>query len=434
MTLRILLTLLLAVPTLRAQNLLTLEDAVAVGLENNYSIRIARNDAEIAENNTMRGSAGFLPTLDAVGNWSLARSEQETNSPFSFGNSNTRNAAAQLELNWTLFDGFRMFAENNRYNELARLGEARSRGNIENTVVSIVASYMSVVQQARILDALRHVLGISRTRFEKEKVRNELGGSAMDFLNARIAYNSDSSAVLEQELQLLIAQQDLNILLGRDPDTPFDVQREITLPDLPSNREELLARARRRNAELRISQQNLRVAESSVTSARSTFFPRLNLFANYGYSDRLTGTDDSERFSGDISTQSTDATVGLSLSFNLFNGFRNSTDMENAVLARRSAEAALDEARLRLDARISRQLRSLDIRMQALELETSSLESAEDGLALQIERYDSGSATSLEFRDAQLQYVRAETAYIVALFQARIAALELQRLTGDLQL
>ncbi|MDT8323431.1 MAG: TolC family protein [Bacteroidota bacterium] len=428
----ILLTLLFA-PAVPAQQLLRLEDAIAIGLENNHRIIIARNSAAIAENNNARGSAGFLPTLDASGSWSLAHSEQETNSPFSFGNSDTRTASAQLALNWTLFDGFRMFAENARYSELARLGETQTRNTIEQTVVGIVAAYMRAVQETRLLDALSRVLNISRMRYEKEAVRRELGGSASDYYNARIAFNNDSSAFLTQRLQLRVARQDLNLLLGRDIDVAFDVTRDIDLPAPPDDVEVIAERARARNAELTVMRQNLRVAETNVSSSRSTFFPRLNFFASYGYSDRLTGTSD-ERFSGDISTQSADASVGLSFSFNLFNGFRNSTDVQNAQLEQRSAATAVEEAEYRLEALLREQVQTLETRLQAASLVANSLEAASSNLALQVERYETGTVTSLEFRDAQLQFVRAETAYIVALFQARIAALELQRLTGDIRL
>ena len=50
-----------------AQDVLTPQDAVKIALENNYSIKIAKNDKDIAENNSTVGNAGFLPTVDASG-------------------------------------------------------------------------------------------------------------------------------------------------------------------------------------------------------------------------------------------------------------------------------------------------------------------------------------------------------------------------------
>ncbi len=433
-TLLILSLLLTWTSALHAQQPLTLEDAIDIGLERNHRIRIARSDAEIARNNTTRGTANFLPTLDATGSYSFSRSEQETNSPFSFGNSNTRNASAQLALNWTLFDGFRMFVDRERYDELAILGDAQARSSIERTVVSIAAAYFRLVQQIRLLETIEETSDISRMRYEKERVRRELGGSVSDYLNARIAYHNDSAAVLEQRLQLTVARKDLNLLLGRSPSAPLTVVRDISLPALPYSDERMLEMARERNADLITARQGLRVAESATALSRSSFYPRVNLFANYGYSDRLVGTEQSERFSGDILTQSTDANVGLSLSFNLFNGFRNATDVQNAQIETRIAEITLDEAERQLEGTLLERRAALRTRLDAVAIEESNLEAARQNLALQIERFETGTVTSLEFRDAQVQFVRAETAYIVSLFEARLAILELQRLIGDIRL
>ena len=433
-TLHILVVFLSSAAVLHAQPLLTLEDAIDIGLEENHQIRIAHRDAEIARNNTTRGTANFLPTLDASGSYSFSRSEQETNSPFSFGNSNTRNASAQLALNWTLFDGFRMFVDRQRYDELAVLGEARARNSIERTVVSIAAAYFRVVQQTRLLEIIEKTLDISRMRYDKERVRRELGGSASDYLQARIAYHNDSSSVLEQRLQLTIARKDLNLLLGRAPAAPLVVTREITLPPLPYSDERMLEMARERNADLITARQGLRVAESSTALSRSSFYPRVSLFATYGYSDRLVGTEQSERFSNDILTQSTDASVGLSLSFNLFNGFRNATDVQNAEIENRIAEITLDEAERQLEGTLLERREALRTRLDAVAIEELNLEAARQNLTLQIERFRTGTVTSLEFRDAQVQFVRAETAWIVSLFEARLAILELQRLIGDIRL
>ena len=123
------------------QNILTAEDAVKIGLKNNYDIQIAKNNREIAQNNSGFGTAGFLPTLNATGAYAVSNSEQDTDSPFSFGDTDNRTANAQITLNWTLFDGFKMFIDNLKYNELQKLGEYQSRNAIENSVIGILRAY-----------------------------------------------------------------------------------------------------------------------------------------------------------------------------------------------------------------------------------------------------------------------------------------------------
>ncbi|MCZ7555324.1 MAG: TolC family protein [Bacteroidia bacterium] len=411
---------------------MTLEDAVAIGLENNYSIRIARNSADIAMNTATFGTSALLPTLDASASGSLLDSRQQTNSPFSFGDSETRSMTAQLSLNWTLFDGFRMFADRNRYHALARLGEEQARAGIEAAVTSIARAYFSLVQQQQLELVLRRSLEISAVRLEKERVRRELGGSLTTLLTAEVAYASDSLELLQQQLAVDIARQELNLNLGRPADTPCEVTSVIDVRGTDKERDELFRLARERNAALRIASGNLTVAQEDVTASRSGFLPRLGLFATWGYSDRLVASS-SERFSQDITTQSADATVGLNLSLNLFNGLRNSTELQNAELVRENRRLLLEEARLRVDADLRAQLLTLDARLEATRLSERNLDAARRSLDLHLERYNTGVISSLEFRDAQLQYVRAEAANITARYLARVALIDVQRTTGDLR-
>ena len=219
--------------SINAQDILTAEDAIKIGLKNNYDIQIARNTAEIARNNAGLGTAGFLPTLDALGNYRHSSSEQETNSPIGFGNSTSQNLSGSIALNWTLFDGFQMFANRSRFNELAKLGEYQARYQIENTVVGILAAYFNLVQQEQLLDVAKNSRDVSETRLNKAKVRRDLGGtSATDLLNAQVSFYNDVATILNQELQVTIARKNLNILLGRDPAIPIAVEKEIAISDV----------------------------------------------------------------------------------------------------------------------------------------------------------------------------------------------------------
>jgi outer membrane protein TolC len=102
---------------------MTVEDAIKLGLKNNYAIQIARNTAEIADNNKGKGVAGFLPVIDTNSDFRYDNTNENTGSPASFGDAVTRTSDSYLSLTWTLFDGFRMFADKKRYDELAMSGE-----------------------------------------------------------------------------------------------------------------------------------------------------------------------------------------------------------------------------------------------------------------------------------------------------------------------
>lgn len=420
--------------SLQAEMRLTPAEAVKLGLENNYDILIARNEAEIARKNRGKGTAGFLPTLDATGSYSLSTNDVETNSPFSFGKSDTKAGSAQVSLGWTLFDGFGIWADNRRYDELAKLGEAQARSLIEGTVVSILNAYFDLVQQEMLLDVADSALTISKTRLDKERTRRELGGaSSTDLLNAQVSYNNDRAVLLNQELNVDIARKELNILLGREPFSVLSVVKEIEVPPLDIGLEEILTLAEERNSELRVARRSRRVAAQGVTLARSSFFPRLSLLADYGYSD-VTISSDSPSFPEDINTLTKEGFLGLTLSYNLFNGGRDRIDLQNAKIERTNSELAYRDALNRLQGLVKETYETYRKRVELVELEEQNVLAAEQNLALNADRYRIGAATSLEFRDAQVNLIRAHSLLIAARFQARIAKLEIERLTGNISI
>ncbi len=417
------------------QTILTAEKAIELGLKNNYNIQIARNNAEIAENNRSLGRANFMPMLDVSGNYSLSQSEEETNNSFSIGSSESSVTGGQVSLDWTLFDGFRMFVDNNQWRELEKLGKTQARNTIENTVVAILAGYFNLVQQEQLLQVARATLEISETRLNKERIRNELGGaSSVDLLNAEVSYNQDHSVLLQRQLDVAIARKDLNILLGQNPDSELEVEQIIDVNPLSLTYEELQERGRERNSTLILVRQSKIIADNDVKLARADFFPRLSLNAGYSYFDRVTERDAAGEsfFPPRIESQNTDQSVALSLSWNLFSGFRRNINLQNARVDARNQELALRDAENFVDGLVKEKYLLFQQRQQIVNIEEKNVKAAERNLELQSERYQVGSATSLEFRDAQVNLTRAQNTLISARFQARIARLDIERLVGNI--
>jgi len=430
---RFTLFILLALPALlAAQDKLSAEEAIRIGLRNNFAIQVAKNNREIADNNTGRGTAEFLPRLDANAGYQFSKTEQETNSPFSFGTSETGNTNAQIALNWTLFDGMKMFITNSRYRELAKLGEEQVRNTIENTSVAILRSFFNVVQQVDLLQVAQSTMEISRLRLEKERVRQNLGSaSSTDFLDAQVAFNNDTAIVINRELDYLIAKQDLNILLGRDPATPYEVEAKINVPPLTFSIEELLDMAMERNSILRIAEQNRQIASADLDITRSAYYPVVSAAASYGYSKSLTETS---RFDYQVEGESRDARLGVTLTYNLFNGMRDKISIQNARLQEKNRELELFNARNEIAGLVRDRYTTWQKRIELIVLQEQNVRAARQNLELQQDRYRIGAASSLEFRDAQNKLALAEATLIVATYQARISRLEIEQLIGNLNL
>ncbi len=413
--------------SLWAQQKLSLDEAIKLGLKNNFDIRIARNSAEIAENNRGKGTAGFLPSLDASAGANRGETDTKTNSPFSFGSLTSKSWNGQIALTWTLFDGMKMFVDKKRYDELAELGKFQARFNIENAVVRIMQAYFNVVQQQQLLDVAERTLAISAERLKKEETRNRIGGaSSTDLMNARVSYNNDRSQKINQELRLQIAIKDLNIALGTDPKKEWDVEEVIAVPPLDMSYDEIQQLAQKQNSALAVAQKDKIVAEQIVEINKSPFYPRLALTGSYGYTDQLL----ERQKSYDISSQTTDLRGGLSLSWNLFDGMRHSIDLQNARLEAKNKAIALEKAKNLLAGLIREKYDTYIKRVELAKIEEENVRAAVQNLNLNKERYDLGAATSLEFRDAQTKLVRAEASLISARYQARISRLEIDQLIG----
>jgi len=420
--------------TVYAQDEMTVEDAIKIGLKNNYDIQIAKNTAEISGNNRGKGTAGFLPKVDTLGDFRYDASNDDTGDPTSFGNADTRTYGSQLGLNWTLFDGFFMFANKAQYDELAKLGEYEARNRIENTVVEIMIAYFDLVQQEQLLDVALTTRDISRTRLDREEVRRDLGGvSSTDLLNARVNFNNDQAVLLDQELRVAIAKKELNVLLSRKPLEKVMVKKEIRVLPLNISFDKLIELAEQRNSFLLTAKQSLKVSEEGVKIAESSFWPRLNLNANYGYHDRALFGDDVLP-AARRRNETIDASVGLALTFNLFNGNVDSINYQNAVIEKKNSSLAVKNISNQLAGLVSEKHTTFNQRVKKIQLEDENVVTAGQNLELQKERYAIGASDSLDFRDAQVNMVRANVSLIVARYEARITHLEIEQLIGNIEI
>jgi len=210
------------------QELLTPEEAIKIALQNNYSISIARNESEIAANNSDIGNAGFLPNLEATGSYS--KSINNTKQEFFSGEQIERDGAksstltAGISLNWTIFDGLRMFASLDRLKALNKTGELNFKFEVENNITDITTTYYNIVRLKEVLEVIQTNILISEERVKIAEDKLEVGsGSRFDLRQAQVNLNEDKSSFLREQLNLSQAKILLNSLLGIETNNNFNV-------------------------------------------------------------------------------------------------------------------------------------------------------------------------------------------------------------------
>jgi outer membrane protein len=230
----IIFTCLLQISNIYAQNRLSLEEAVQTALENNFDIKLNKNEVEQAKVNVNRANAGMLPIV--TGNLSTNNTLLNTKQTLSNGIVQERSGARNSNMvygpvvNWQVFDGFQMFARYDRLKELENLGEANFKLAIQTTLADVINNYYDMVQQQQQIEALTGALEISRIRLRNSESRYTIGKAAkLEVLAASVDLNTDTTNLLRQIDQYRNTKIRLNELLARDINTDFSVTDTIII-------------------------------------------------------------------------------------------------------------------------------------------------------------------------------------------------------------
>jgi outer membrane protein len=412
------------------QDILTPREAVRIALQNNYSIRIARNNLEIAENNSSLGTAGFLPNISADG--SYIRSNSSVRQEFFDGtiidrdNTDSENLNAAVTLNWVIFDGLRMFASLDRFKQLRNMGEIELKNELELSVSDIYSAYYNIVRLQKILKLLEYNISISEERLRIEKDKKEVGsGSGFDLRRAEVDLNEDRVSFLREELRLVQTKLLLLNLLGLESNTEYAVIDTIPLvtefeyPELSELTDE-------NNSALQLAVLRRNLSELDADIARSDLFPNLSLTAGYNFLR-------SESEAGNLRTNHSNGySYGVRASWNIFNGFNTRRNIQNAAILIENNNILYEQTASRVRSDLLNFFRVFENSMQQIRLELQNLQSAEENVDIALERLKLGNISPLEFREAQINLLNAQNRLVSSQVDAKIAETELLRLSGML--
>lgn len=407
---------------------LSLQDAIKIGLENNFDIRIARNEQEIARNDASLGNAGFLPFVSLSGSRTFNINSIEAT--FNNGNElNERgvrpdNLAAGLFVDWVLFDGMKMFATYDKLRELKRIGDDNARALIENAIVEIIKAYYAVVVEQERLKVLGNAVDISKERLDIAKSKYEVGkASKLEFLTAQVDYNADLSAKISQEEILYNTKVDLNRLLVRDFDTDYNLSAKI---DIQEGLElaEIETKAMAANPNLLVARKNVNVAIYSMKEFKADRYPRLDFVVGYDYNRNFNPVGFLLR------SQTLGFNYGLTAVIPLFDGFNANRRIQNAKIQLDNSQIMLDKLNFEIKAELRKAYVNYINNLRLLDLEQANLEAAKENAEIALDRYKLGNTTPLELREAQRNAVEAETRLLNAAFSTKQSEIELIRLSG----
>ena len=415
----------------QAQQSMNLQQCLKIGLENNYDLRISRNDQRISDNNLSLGNAGYLPTLDASADLSTQslntdQFPSDGGESVALRNSNTSTFDAGIDLNWTLFEGFKVKTNYSRLKELKNIGQLNTQYNIENFISDFTSEYYNYVQQALRMRNLRHAVDLSRERLRIVESRYQIGSlSRLDLQQARVDFNADSSQLIQQYEVLHTSRIRLNQMMGMP-----NVEQSLSVNDTnivfnaQLSKEDLFRDMMAKNTSLLLTQKNQVLSNLDLKTLQSRNYPYLKLNAGYGFTNYNynQGTLDRQRTWG--------PNIGLTLGFNIFDGFNRKREQKNVRIEIENRQLELDRFKLSLQSDFSSMWMSYQNNILLTRLEEESLRNALLNYEIAMDRYKLGDLSGILLREAQNSLLEAEQRLLTARYKTKLYEISLMLISG----
>ena len=410
----------------------TLKSCIDNGLENNYSLKMVRNDEAVAKNNATIANAGYLPQVDLSAGYSGTLDNTNSTARATGNVSKDRNVTdhtlrAGVDLSWTVFDGFKIQANYSRLQELKRQSETQTRIEIEDYVADIAAEYYNLVQQKVRMKNLDYAVELSRERMRIVYERYLIGqGSKLEYKQAQVDYNADRAESIKQRERLATSRIRLKELMGNhDVRGVFDVADTIIALGGKLNFDTLWSNTLQHNASILKAAQNKTLAMIDLKTVSSRDYPYLKLNAGYGYTYNKYDINSTSKRSN------WGADFGVTLGMKLFDGNR-SRERKNAKIAIENAELAQRNLELNLYADLCDLWQAYENNLRLLELERENVITARENHEIACERNLLGNLAGIEMREAQKSLLDAEERILAAEYDTKICEISLLLISGKI--
>jgi outer membrane protein TolC len=414
----------------QAQEMLKLEDAVKIALENNYEIKIAKNNLKIDETNSTAGNAGMLPNVNATltNNNSILNTSQTQadGSERTLDNARNLNLTYGIGLDWTIFDGMKMFARREQLKVLQKQGEAELKLVVITKISAVYATYFDLVQQQQQIKALDTAIVISNQRLTTAQNRYSIGKAAkLEVLNAQVDLNTDVSSRLIQLDLYQNAKIRLNEILARETATDFVVEDKIVI-DETVNFADLKTLAEKQNPQLQAQILEKNNVELQLKQVKAGRYPTVKLNSGYNF----THTEASLGFLTQSSSRG--LVYGINASVPVFSGFNQNRNEKVAKLQVDNADFVINQQKIALQSQLAMAFQSFQTNLELSKVEEKNTEIAKQNLDITQAKFKIGTITPIEYRTAQLNYVQALVRYSNAQFQTKLYEISLKELSGTL--
>ena len=417
-----------------SQRVLTVEEAIATTLQNNYDILLLRNDSTLFQLRNSYAYAAFLPRLNGnsavLYNVNSSRQELADGTKREQDNLRSRNLSASLNLNWTIFDGFKMFATRDKLEEFVKLGNLNIKNQVVNSVALVINTYYNIVSQKQQLKAIEEQMQLNEERITQAEKKLSVGlGAKPELLQARVDLNAQKADRLSQLTLIEQLKEDLNREMAIAPGTSYDVTDSIPI-DKTLTVTDIFSGAEKNNPAILAADKQIDIARLTLKERKAERFPVLGVNAAYNFTRNINKAVINPFKT--LFNQNQGFNYGLTATIPIFNNFTVKRQIREAEIDIDYRQILLDYEKLKVNSAITSAYKAYEWQKQNLALQEENIGYAKENLFIATERYRLGLSTILELRESQRSLSEAYTRLISARLNTKLSETELMRLRGDL--
>ena len=420
------------IANLQAQENYDLKSYVNKVLESDYGVKIISNETIIAANENNIGNAGYLPSIstDLRRDITVNTARQEF-----LGNQvneaeNARNTAFDMGamLEWTIFDGFKMFATDKKLDYLEDYAKLNLQAEMEMKAYQAAVAFYTHILLTEMRSIFQDAIELSNARYDYLQRRNNAGaGTKTALLQAKLDLTADSAAYLNNEREIDIIQNELNLLIATE--NPVEIITEGELPEATKafSMEQLLEKAKNQNANLLLAKSNIAIRAQEEKEAKSRFYPQLGVYANYNFntSQNEVGFLRSNRVYG--------PSVGITLRWDILDQLSRFQELKNAKINQQNAELMEQQETLIIRSELQEAYANYEWAKKNMQFESRNQMTATEITEITKQAFEAGSITALELREIQFGIIDAKSRFLAAQMEYITAELNIGLTTGDFQ-
>ncbi|MEI7735563.1 MAG: TolC family protein [Ferruginibacter sp.] len=417
-----------------AQRILSVDEAIATALKNNYDIELLRNDSAAYALDKSYAKAAFLPRVN--GTTGLVFNNNDQKQKFSDGSERQRNSIRSnnlngaIQLNWTLFDGYKMFATRDKLGEFVKLGELNIKNQMVLSIAAVINNYYNIVHQKQQQKAIEDQMNINEERVKLADRKLSVGlGSKPELLQAKVDLNAQKADRLKQQTLIAQSKEQLNQLMNVPLNTVYEVSDSIPINN-NINLGDMMAAVEKSNPQLLLTKKNIDIANLTLKEKKADKYPILSFNSAYNYS-RTDNKAVVNQFTP-LFNRNNGFNYGLGVTIPILNGFNVKRQIQQAQLDIDYLKLSYQNQKSKIDVGITNAFKDYEMQKQTLALEEENILLAKENVTIALERFRLGVSTYLELRETQKSLEDAFNRLLAARYNTKLAETTLLQLKGDL--